>query len=309
MYLFEYEIKKLFKNVKKINGYMKKPLVSICIPIYNGALFLEEALNSAINQTYSNLEIIISDDNSIDNSLGIVQSFKTKTPIPFYVYSHEPSGIGANWNNSIKYANGDYIKFLFQDDLLRPDCIEKMIQLATSDDNIGLVYSKRTILHDPNNLEHIGWVNYGGTLHKKWQYLEINEGILDGKKYLSDLYLMNNPLNKIGEPTAVLLNKKCFNKVGLFDENLKQTLDIDYWYRLMKYYKIGFIDQELVSFRLHNDQASSVNQRNQIDETALLTEKFYKSLFWSFHPKKRWKLFKSHSWVGKSVRYLKAIFK
>lgn len=287
---------------------MKKPLVSICIPVYNGALFLGEALNSAISQTYSNLEIIISDDNSIDNSLEIIESFKSKTKIPFFIYHHEPSGIGANWNNCIKYSNGDYIKFIFQDDLMRSDCIEKMIEIAVSDNNIGLVYSKRTILHDPNNLEHKAWVNYGGILHKKWQYLEINQGVLDGRKYLSDLYLMNNPLNKIGEPTAVLLKKECFDKVGFFDETLKQTLDFEYWYRLMKYYKIGFIDEELVSFRLHDAQASFVNQQNQVEEMYLLNKKLYKTIFWYLHPRRRWKFFKSHSWIGNVVRYLKTYF-
>lgn len=288
---------------------MQTPLVSICIPIYNGALFLEEALNSAINQTYPNLEIIVSDDNSTDNSLEIIESFKSKTSILIYIYNHVPNGIGSNWNNCVKYANGDYIKFLFQDDLIHSHCVEKMIELAVADKNVGMVYCKRTILHDSNNPEHLAWVDYGGILHKKWHTLKIDQGILDGKKYLSDLYLLNNPLNKVGEPTAVLLKKECFSKVGLFDENLKQTLDIDYWYRLMKYYKIGFIDEELVSFRLHNDQASSVNQRNQINETDLLIKNFYKTIFWCFHPKKRWKLFKSHSQIGNLVRYFKAIFR
>ncbi|WP_165571324.1 glycosyltransferase family 2 protein [Flavobacterium reichenbachii] len=284
------------------------PLVSICIPIYNGDLFLEEALESAINQTYSNLEIIISDDKSIDKSLEIIERFNSKTEIPFYIYDHEPNGIGSNWNNCIKYSNGDYIKFLFQDDLLRSDCIEKMIDLVISEKNIGLVYCKRTILHNPKNAAHIAWVDYGGTLHKKWSAIQVQQGVINGKKYLSDLYLMQEPLNKIGEPTAVLLKKECFRKVGFFDENLKQALDIDYWYRLMKYYKIGFIDEELVSFRLHDNQATYINQINQINETDLLNRKLYKSIFWCFHPKRRWKFFKSYSFVGDLVRKCKKIF-
>lgn len=287
---------------------MKKPLVSICIPIYNGALFLEEALNSAVSQTYSNLEIIISDDNSIDNSLEIIETFKSKTEIPFYIYHHRPAGIGANWNNCIKYANGNYIKFLFQDDLLHSDCIEKMIGLSISDDSIGLVYCKRVILYDSNNKNHVSWLNYGGILHKKWFDLEVKEGVFNGKKYLSNLYLMNDPLNKIGEPTAVLLKKECFDKVGFFDETLKQTLDFEYWYRLMKYYKIGFIDEELVSFRLHDAQASFVNQENLVEEIYLLNKKLYKTIFWYLHPKRRWKFFKSHSRIGNVVRYLKTYF-
>ncbi|MCD0471086.1 glycosyltransferase [Flavobacterium sp. JAS] len=284
------------------------PLVSLCIPTYNGAKFIGEALDAAINQTYNNIEIIISDDDSNDDTLTIINDKLKNSKISYYIYNHKPNGIGANWNNCIRYARGEYIKFLFQDDLMRPDCIEKMIELAITNNNIGLVYCKRTILHDANNLEHKAWINYGGILHKKWFAIDVAAGVLDGKKYLSDLYLMNdNPLNKIGEPTAVLLKKRCVDKIGLFDEHLKQTLDIDYWYRLMKYYKIGFIDEELVSFRLHYDQASSVNKRNQINEGELLNKKFYKTISWYFHPKKRWKFFKRYSSVGNLARYIKRV--
>jgi len=285
------------------------PLVSICIPTYNGAKFIEEALDSAINQTYKNIEIIISDDNSSDDTLVIIEKMLINATIPYKIYNHEPKGIGANWNNCVEKSNGTFIKFLFQDDLLRSDCIEKMLELAKRDDQVGFIYCKRTILHDSNNPEHIKWISYCGVLHAKWFKIKVEQGILEGKKYLSDLYLMNGPLNKIGEPTAVLIRKKCFEKAGYFDEDLKQTLDIEYWYRLMKYYKVGFIDEELISFRLHDEQASFVNLRDQIDEKYLLNKKFYNTTFWQFHPKRRWKLFKSHSWVGDIVRYFKKIMK
>ncbi|OYX85747.1 MAG: hypothetical protein B7Y83_03695 [Flavobacteriales bacterium 32-34-25] len=286
---------------------MNQPLVSICIPTYNGEKFIEQALQSAINQTYKNIEMIISDDNSVDNTLAIVKETLINSSIPFYIFNHEPKGIGANWNNCIEKANGVYIKFLFQDDLLQFDCIEKMIELALSDNNIGLIYCKRTILYDRNNADHTKWIRYCGTLHTKWHKIKVQQGVLEGKKYLSDLYLMNGPLNKIGEPTAVLIRKDCFDRVGYFDESLKQTLDIEYWYRLMKYYKVGFIDEELVSFRLHDEQATFVNQHNKVDEKYLLNKKKYNSIFWHLHLKNKWKLFKSHSRIGDVVRYIKRI--
>ena len=110
------------------------PLVSICIPTYNGAKFIKEAMDSAIAQTYANLEIIVSDDASKDGTLSIIESYKNKTLIPIHIYNHNPEGIGANWNHSVSKAQGDYIKFLFQDDILEPTCIERMMQLATQMD-------------------------------------------------------------------------------------------------------------------------------------------------------------------------------
>lgn len=286
---------------------MNQPLVSICIPTYNGEKFIAEALYSAINQTYRNIEIIISDDASNDSTLKIVNEIISNSNRPFAVYNHKPSGIGTNWNNCIRKAKGEYIKFLFQDDLLRVDCVEKMIALAMLNKNIGLVYCKRIIIHDPNNQEHLKWIQYCGILHKYWYKLDVKEGFVDGKDYLSDLNLMYKSLNKIGEPTAVLLNKAIFKKIGYFDKNLRQSLDIEFWYRVMKFFKLAFADDELVSFRLHDLQATFINKNNQVDEKYLLEESLYRNVFWQLHPKRRWKLFKSHSKIGDLVRFLKKL--
>ena len=82
-----------------------KPLVSICIPTFNGEAYLEECLHSAINQTYKNIEIIVSDDASKDRTLQIINEITSKTDIPIFIFKHQPNGIGANWNNCIKNAN------------------------------------------------------------------------------------------------------------------------------------------------------------------------------------------------------------
>lgn len=286
---------------------MNNPRVSICIPTFNGEKFIKEALQSAINQTYKNIEIIISDDASNDDTLKIVNELISNTNIAFAIYNHTPNGIGANWNNCVRKASGDYIKFLFQDDILRTDCIEKMVSIAVLDNKLGMVYCKRTILYDTNNREHLQWNQNCGILHLYWKNINVKEGIIDGKKYLSDLNLFYKNENKFGEPTAVMINRVCFEKVGYFDQNLKQSLDIEYWYRLMKYFKVAFVDEELVSFRLHYEQATFVNKANQVNEKYLLEERLYKTVFWQLHPKRRWKLFKSHSKIGDLVRYLKKI--
>jgi glycosyltransferase involved in cell wall biosynthesis len=92
-------------------------LISICIPTYNGENYILEALNSIKNQSYKNIEVIISDDNSNDKTLEICEKFKSEVDFPVYIYNHLPNGIGSNWNNCILKSKGDYIQFLFQDDL------------------------------------------------------------------------------------------------------------------------------------------------------------------------------------------------
>lgn len=281
------------------------PMVSICIPTYNGAEFIAEALQSAINQSYPNLEIIISDDASSDNTVAIVTDILETTKIPFFIHHHTPQGIGENWNNCVRNANGDYIKFLFQDDVLNEKCVEKMMQLCLQNKKIGLVYSKRNIIYDANNLKHKQWILRNSNVHKNWNSFKVSAGYNNGTKYLKDKNLLNMPENKIGEPTAVLLKKDCFKRIGFFDTKLKQCLDFEYWYRLMKYYKIGFIDEELVSFRLHPNQASFTNNFSFDYEMNQMYQSFYKTIFWQLHPSRQWKLFKKFSILGNLVRYFK----
>ncbi len=279
------------------------PLVSICIPTYNGEKFLLEALESIRFQTYKNIEVVISDDASIDSTLDIVESFSKQTDIPIQVHNHKPQGIGENWNNCVRNANGKYIKFLFQDDVLKSECIEKMVFLAEKNKKIGLVYCKRSVLCDENNELHQQWINRYGILHESWHNMNIaNEDIRSGKDYLKDLNLFMFPKNKIGEPTAVLLRKDCFKKAGYFNTDLKQTLDIEYWLRVMKYFKIGFIDEELISFRLHNEQASVINKKEIIPDYDILSRMYYRNLFWYLNPKYQWKLFRKYSWIASVYR-------
>lgn len=284
------------------------PLVSICIPTYNGQDFLLEALDSAIVQTYKNLEIIISDDNSQDNTIDIVESFKSKTDIAMHIVHHQPKGIGANWNNCVRNANGDYIKFLFQDDVLEPNCITKMVSLAIAHPKVGLVYCKRAFLYETTTPQIASFIAYYGDLHRYWDGFIVIEGVLSGRTYLKDPQFLNSPKNKLGEPTNVLLRRDCFERVGFFSEELEQALDSDYWYRVMTAFDIGFIDEPLVKFRLHEAQASNVNKHRVIPDKDLVYKRYYDYLFTYLHPKNKLKLLKLYHPVFRTLVKIKRFF-
>jgi hypothetical protein len=108
-------------------------------------------------------------------------------------------------------------------------------------------------------------------------------------------------LNKIGEPTAVLLKKECFDSVGFFDETLKQELDLEYWYRVMNKFDVVFIDKPLVSFRLHSDQATFVNERAEVGEFGALQKKLYQHVFRSLHVKNKVAIFNEINPIGKYI--------
>jgi predicted O-linked N-acetylglucosamine transferase (SPINDLY family)/glycosyltransferase involved in cell wall biosynthesis len=249
-------VPEFLEKTKADNG----ELVSICIPTYNGEEYLAETLRSAIAQTYPQIEILLSDDGSTDRTIQIAEEILKDSPLPVRVLKHAQLGLVGNWNYCISEAKGKYIKFLFQDDLLEQNCVQELVALAESDEQIGMVFSRRNIILD-GYVASEDWkkVNWGYVdLFKHWSKLS---RIQSGIKLLSDPKLLAEPINKIGEPTTVLLRKSAFENVGLFDESLRQVVDIEMWLRLMTKYKVGFVDKYLSSFRIHEKQATQSNAK------------------------------------------------
>ena len=259
---------------------MKNPLVSICIPTYNGEKFLKEALNSIHLQSYKNIEVIISDDYSTDNTLHICENFKEQASFPVSIYSHKPSNIGANWDNSIKYANGEYIKFLFQDDILKHDCIEVMVDYLLRN-NLEIIFSKREIIDEEGELSNSDFLIRFGDLQQGIG-LFIDDLHIFRKK---DLYrlgsIRKNKLqyNFLGEPVASMFSKKLYNEIGGFESPLKQFLDLEYWLKVLKKYPIGITSKQLIQFRIHSQQASVINYQNKVNEVKYIENLIYKNFY------------------------------
>ncbi|HBW57947.1 MAG TPA: glycosyltransferase family 2 protein [Oscillatoriales bacterium UBA8482] len=237
------------------------PLVSVCIPSYNGEKFIAEAISSILSQTYSAIELIISDDNSSDHTIAIAQSFQTQTSIPINILTHPTLGLAENSNFCINQSQGKYIKFVYQDDILMPNCIEKMVNLAETDPDIGLVFSPREMffLEQENiNLELIAVYQQFANLHQSWSNLKT---IQWGKELLNDPNLWQHPINKIGEPSTVLLRKSVFKTIAGFDPELNQLVDLDLWWRILAQFKVGFVAENLSYFRLHSEQKTYQNMQ------------------------------------------------
>lgn len=262
----------------------KEALVSICIPVYNGATYIQEALNSVSSQTYNNIEVVISDDRSDDNTIEICEKFKKDVAFPVFIYSHEPKGIGANWNHCIERAQGKYIKFLFQDDVLFPDCIQHMTGVFIKNPWLKLVACKRTFIFDEYYVKSEKmekWLQKYGDLQETLP-ISFNKGlaVVDNTIFKRKEFF-TEPFNKIGEPTAVMFDRSLYKDIGEFNVKLKQFLDYEYWYRALKKYPIAITEKPLVQFRLHGFQTTIVNANNKINEYPLYFSFIERSLF--FH--------------------------
>ena len=154
-----------------------------------------------------------------------------------------------------------------------------MVAIAESDDAVGLVFSDRRIIMDESNAAHVNWFRANGQLNQKWEK-PLETGILPGKRILKDrnLFLVK-PWNKLGEPSSMLFKKSAFDKVGLFDTQLIQFLDLEFSLRALSKFKFGYIQKKLTGFRLHEKQASNNFSKMKLNERSVLLRKLNFKLF------------------------------
>ena len=282
---------------------MEKPLVSVCIPTYNGSEYIVEALESVLNQTYKNIEIIVSDDKSSDKTLDLVRQCAKTSKFPIVIYTNEFRGIGNNWNNSIKKANGKYIKFLFQDDILLPNCIDLMCKSLELETNAGLVACKRDFIIEKSvdNENITNWLKTYGDLqdHLKLDfkpYATITKSIFKSKHFFSA------PVNFVGEPSAVMFKNKLVDNVGYFREDFNQFLDFEYWFRILRRTPIIILDDSLIKFRIHEKQATQQNKGKMASDVAVFKKILYKDFFWLLSKYRQKQLFLEFNPLGTLIK-------
>lgn len=283
---------------------MYNPKISICIPTYNGAEYLQEALESIQTQTFKDFEVVVSDDDSKDDTLKIVEKFKQESNFPVRIFHHKPSGIGANWNHAMRQARGKYIKFLFQDDILLPACLEKMYAVLENNPKVGLVASKREFIISKHNDDKTKqWLATYGDLQK---HISNRPGdLILTKKLFKRKDFFKKPKNKIGEPSVMMFRKSVLDKTGYYDERLKQILDFEFCCRILKNYYIHIIAEPLVKFRLHDNQATVKNLNSKNDDHQIYPQLLYKDYFWYLNYKYQKEFFLKYNTFGQLLIKIK----
>ena len=231
-----------------------RPLVSICVPAFNAARWIHGALESALAQTYEEFELVVSDNASTDETAEIARGFGD--PRVRVETAARTVGPVQNHNRAIRLSRGAFVKFLHADDLLRPQCLEEMVELALEDDRIGLVFAPRDVLleqaTDPE------WAELFARPHERFSRLErVNEG----RDLFGQLLDAGFAENWIGEPSAVLLRRSALERVGLLNERTTQLADLELWGRIMVGHRVGFVDRVLSVYRHHGASGTAENAR------------------------------------------------
>lgn len=240
------------------------PLISICIPVYNGEEFLLECLQSALAQDYNHFEIIAVDDSSTDASWKLLTDLAKNHERLIATRNPRQLGLVENWNECVKQANGDWIKFLFQDDLLEPQCLSKMIAASLDGPTSRAVICNRNYFHanDYSPIEFAEKYQRGGEFWDCFPKLKTLESM-----DLMRLVSRWNGSNCLGEPPSFLLQKSLFSELGLFDGQFIHYCDFEYWLRVLANTPIAMVNSTLVHFRVHTASASSDNWKNNYIRT------------------------------------------
>jgi glycosyltransferase involved in cell wall biosynthesis len=207
------------------------PKVSVVIPTFNYAQYVTYAVQSVLNQSVSDFEIILVDDGSTDNTQAVLAPFQ---PHIRYIYQ-DNRGLAAARNTGIRAAAGEYIAFLDSDDWWLPTKLERQVALLDRRDELGLVYCDFCWQYDET-----------GTVVRSPQRGWFRSGFV-----FADLLVQNF----IQTPTPIV-RSQVFNAVGLFDESLPAREDWDMWLRIAARFEIAFVDEVLAIYRFHSRNMS-----------------------------------------------------
>ncbi|HLA96664.1 MAG TPA: glycosyltransferase [Pyrinomonadaceae bacterium] len=202
-------------------------LVSVIIPNYNYASYLREAIDSVLAQTYQDVEIIVVDDGSSDNSKEILDSYANRITTIF----QKNQGVSAARNNGVASSSGEFVAFLDADDFWLPMKLEKQMLRFESDPTIGFVHSSMTLINSEGTV--VGSETDG----------------MEG--YVADALLKFETGVICGAASTGVVRRSIFRQLGGFDTRLSTAADWDFCYRVATKSNIAFVADELVAYRVH----------------------------------------------------------
>jgi glycosyltransferase involved in cell wall biosynthesis len=250
------------------------PLVSICIPVYNGANYIDETINCCINQSYKNIEVIVSDNCSTDNTVELIKKYNDPR---IKIYSNlKNEGLLFNFKKAFTYASGKYMSFLGADDGMELDTIEKCVRVLENPEynNVVLVNTYVQIINSESKTVFTKKFIFGsGFCSSFWA---IRSNFLYGS-------------NTIGEPNGSVWRKEAYDKVPepKFKNGNTWTTDLDLKFELLLHGHAYVIPEALGKFRLSPQSTSKKELRftqaklfREYAFTIFKDKRYHLSFFW-----------------------------
>ncbi|OGX38676.1 MAG: hypothetical protein A3D87_03330 [Omnitrophica WOR_2 bacterium RIFCSPHIGHO2_02_FULL_50_17] len=249
------------------------PLVSVVITTHNRAELVFETVQSVLEQTYKNIEIIVIDNESTDDTRKKFEGLDRRVR---YVHKKNEGACKAR-NVGITLAQGEYIGFLDSDDLYLPGKIKFCVEYLDSHPNYGLVHTAAYFIDEKGQVleeySHSQSRHLGNITHR--------------------LLLRNYICN-----STVVVRKTCFERVGLFDEGIFAPADWDMWLRLSENYGVGYIGLPLTKYRVSNNYILKNLSASKAEEVRVLEKYFTRNA--------RDESFRGRAFSGLHLRYAQA---
>lgn len=253
--------------VDRIDDAPDKPLISVCVPMYNNAPTIERCLRSVLDQDGVEFEIVIVDDQSTDD--GATTAASLLRPGDRLIRNDSRLGLNGNHNKCLELARGDYIQFLHGDDWLLPGALQTLAR-CFDDPQVGLAFAPRRVQTDD-----LPWSERRRAPSKLHVYfVKLREHNRGSSLVLQIVALWGASANLIGEPSCVMFRRQLALEAGGLRDDVYQTVDLDFWLRLMLRSTVCFVPQEL-SVRHHTANTESANitkaQRHWLDQLRIVT--------------------------------------
>jgi len=230
----------------------KLPKISVITPSYNQARFIEQTIQSVIDQNYPDLEFLVIDGGSNDGTLEILKKYKS-----LLTWVSEPDfGQSHAINKGFKKATGDVVTFLNSDDLYEPETLHSVGHYFAAHPE-AMWLSGKCINIDENGKE----IRQRIRLYKNF-WLRLNN------------FSILKILNYISQPST-FWRRSALNKIGYLNDQLYYTMDYDYWLRLGQHYPLHVLYKDLSRFRIHSSSKSGTTTFRQFDEELKVVQQYY----------------------------------
>jgi glycosyltransferase involved in cell wall biosynthesis len=219
------------------------PLISVIMASYNHEKYIPESIESVLDQSFNDLELIIIDDTSKDNSRKVIEKYSKVDPRVRLVFHEKNLGIAKTFNEGIQLSKGKFIAFLASDDVWTVDKLKKQMEILEKDENV-IVWTEGEIINDVGQPVGKKFTDFNGGSNRKKSGHIFNDLMLVNYIFGSSLVLKRDNLKDIR-----------------FDEGLKYLNDYLFYLDLSVLYDYHFIDESLVKYRIHGNNAIFSNKK------------------------------------------------
>lgn len=223
------------------------PTVSVILPSYNHEKYLKDRIESILNQTFQNFEIIILDDVSPDNSRQIIEQYRAHSKVKHIIFNDINSGSTFfQWNKGIDLAKGEYIWIAESDDVAEPDFLMTLVSKLKEHPRVGIAFCQSTRMNSEGEIK--------GTWRSQTQAFKKSENfdnsfIMNGKEFIKNYLIL---INVIPNASAVVFRKNLYKKVNGASIKLKMNGDWELWFKMLAVSDIYYHSKPLNHFRFHS---------------------------------------------------------